>query len=97
MSSESLFGKLSKEDYNRLKMSLAEVTVLIAGADGKIDEQELNWAEKLTSIRSYATPEELNQFYGDVEESFIDNVNDLIKQLPTDVAERQTCLHYVMV
>ena len=92
MSSESLFGKLSKEDYNRLKMSLAEVTVLIAGADGKIDEQELNWAEKLTSIRSYATPEELNQFYGDVEESFIDNVNDLIKQLPTDVAERQTCL-----
>ena len=85
----NLFGELSPAQYEELKGALGLVTVLIAGADSNIDEQELNWAEKLTSIRSYAKPEELNAFYEDVEQGFGDKLDALIASLPQDVTERQ--------
>ena len=85
----NLFGALSSAQYDELKEALGLVTVLIAGADNKIDEQELNWAEKLTSIRSYAKPEELNAFYEDIETGFGDKLDQLINDLPDTVEERQ--------
>lgn len=89
MTNSLIFKSISDQQYAQLKEALGLVTVLIAGADGKIDEQELNWAEKLTYIRSYAKPEELNQFYADVEESFDESVQQLIADLPSNLDERQ--------
>ncbi len=85
----NIFKNLTTDQYNALKESLSLVTVLIAGADGKIDEQELNWAEKLTKIRTYAEPESLNEFYEEVEKGFIANVAALISDLPKEVESRQ--------
>ena len=92
MSEGSLFEKLSEKEYGLLKDALPEITILIAGADGNIDAQELNWAEKLTKIRSYATPEELNAFYEDIETNFTSRVDELIDELPDDVESRQKIL-----
>jgi hypothetical protein len=84
-----IFPALKEGQYNELKDSLALVTVLIAGADDNIDEQELNWAEKLTQIRSYTKPESLNNFYEDVEQGFHKRLEELIKELPGFVDKRQ--------
>ncbi len=84
-----IFSELNKGQYNELKDSLTLVTVLIAGADDNIDEQELNWAEKLTSIRSYTEPGALNNFYEDVEQGFPLRLKELIKELPGAVDARQ--------
>jgi hypothetical protein len=84
-----IFPALKEGQYNELKDSLALVTVLIAGADDNIDEQELNWAEKLTQIRSYTKPESLNNFYEDVEQGFHKRLDELIKELPGSVDKRQ--------
>ncbi|MEL6124736.1 MAG: hypothetical protein AAFR14_13570, partial [Bacteroidota bacterium] len=86
---DSVFSKLSSEQYDALKKALAHITILVAGADGNIDEQELNWAEQLTHIRSYAKPEELNAFYGDVEANFSSTLASTMSELPTDLEQRQ--------
>ena len=47
------------------------VTILIAGADGRIDTQELEWSKKLTEIRSYAHDDpNIDEYYTLVGEHF---------------------------
>ncbi len=89
MSDINLFENLSADQYSELKSSLPLITVLVAGADGEIDAQELNWAEKLTHIRSYAQPEALNSFYEDVEQGFHEELEAQIANLPSDIKERE--------
>lgn len=90
MSERAFSAELSDRQYQLLKEAPAYITLLIAGADGNIDNQELNWAEKLTHIRSYAEPEELNQYYQDLELGFHDQLYGLLKQLPEDLRDRET-------
>lgn len=73
---------LSQEEQDVLLEALPIVTVLVASADGKIDESETAWAEKLTHIRSYANETDLNDFYQKVETNFMEKVNWYISQLP---------------
>jgi len=89
-----IFSALNEGQYNELKDSLALVTILIAGADDNIDEQELNWAEKLTHIRSYTKPESLNSFYEDVEKGFHARLEALIEELPGAVDTRQETISH---
>lgn len=89
MSDSNKLDILTTDQYKELKDALSLITVLVAGADGEIDSQELNWAEKLTHIRSYANPEDLNSFYEDVEKTFHDDLEGLIRDLPKTVADRE--------
>lgn len=92
--STDIFATLDDHQYNELKDSLPLITILIAGADDDIDEQELNWAEKLTHIRSYAKPEELNSFYAEVQAVFIERFNALLQELPGDLDARQSMISH---
>ena len=92
MSIPSVFDGINESQYHSLKEALPLITILIAGADGKIDEQELNWAEKLTYIRSYAEPEELNEFYSEVEDGFDVKIQDALSQLPAELEEREAAI-----
>lgn len=84
-----IFRHLKESQVEALKEAIPLVTVLIAGADGVIDEQELNWAEKLTKIRSFAEPESLNLFYEEAESGLISKVEKLIQELPKETDKRQ--------
>ena len=68
--------------------SIALITIYIAGADGKIDQDEVAWAKKITDIRSYSLPEGLKDFYKDVGEHFDSKLDQQLAELPNDVAER---------
>ena len=92
MNKPELFNEISAEQYDQLIEALPLITVLIAGADGKIDEQELNWAEKLTTIRTYANPQELNEFYASVEDILESRVQTLISNLPENVEMRESAI-----
>ena len=78
---------LSQAEQDLLMDALPLVTVLIAGADGKIDVSETTWAEKLTDIRSYSNEPELNDFYEKAHEGFSDKVSLLMKTLPVETPE----------
>lgn len=82
------FETLSTEEFEKLRLSLAWVAVLIAGADGKIDSEEISWASKIAKIRSYASPDLLNEFYEKVGEDFDEYLQSLIENSPKDTNAR---------
>lgn len=72
--------------------AIAQITVLIAGADGIIDTAETAWATKLTKIRSYASEELLNEFYQNVGKTFTEDLNAKILALPKETDPRTSVL-----
>lgn len=83
---------LKEADYNRLKDAVPQITILIAGADGKIEVGQLEWAEKVTKIRSYKMEEELADFYKEVGVDFADKLDTILRTLPSQVSERTALL-----
>jgi hypothetical protein len=89
---DSIFHKLSTEEYASLKDAIPQITVLIAGADGKISHDETEWARKVTDIRSYSAAEEYQAFYTEIGESFQGRLEELISALPEDLASRNASI-----
>ena len=83
---------LSPEDVIQLQDAYAYITVLIAGADGKIDPSELTWAEKITQIRTFAGDERLKEFHTEVNEVLSSRIKALIAELPTDTKSRNAII-----
>ena len=69
------FKVLNSEEYKSLTDAISLITLLIAGADGDVEKTELDWASKITNIRSYALPEDLNDFYKDVGADFTERLD----------------------
>ena len=90
------FNVLSSEEYTQLKDMIAYITVYVAAADGEIDQEEKEWAEKVTKIRSYNLPEDLKSFYKDVGVDFHDKLEGLITSLPKPMAERMEIIEAKM-
>jgi hypothetical protein len=63
--------------------------LLIAGADGKIDARETEWATKLAKIRGYKEKVELKPLYREVGENFEERLNYYLEKLPEDLSEMQ--------
>ena len=89
---DPIFSTLSTEEYDRLKDAIPLITILIAGADGKIDDKETSWAKKVTDIRSYSLPEQYRAYYLEIGETFSDRLNTLISTLPSGVEERSEAI-----
>ena len=86
---DQIFDALLPEEYQQLKDAIPLITILIAGADGKIDSDERSWAEKVTNIRSYSLPEEYRGYYLEIGEHFSDKLDRFIDDLPSETADRQ--------
>ena len=85
-------NKLTPAELTQLKDAYAYITVLIAGADGKIDPNELSWAEKITQIRTFAGDERLKDFHTEVNEALSGRIKALIAELPSDVKSRNAII-----
>lgn len=86
------FQDLNTEEVNALLDAIPMVTVLIAGADGEIDSEERKWGAKMTKIRSYAHPENLQAYYEAIGETYENRVNELISSLPDDTDQRNEAI-----
>ncbi len=84
------FENLSTAEYEKLRCSVAWVALLIAGADGKIDSEEISWASKIAKIRSYANPDSLTPFYQDVGKDFDEYFKGILDNSPKDTKTRTT-------
>ena len=82
------FENLTTAEYEKLRNSVAWVALLISGADGKIDSEEISWASKIAKIRSYSGPEVLNEFYQDVGENFNSYFQSIIEESPKETKTR---------
>lgn len=86
------FTPLSQEELQHLQDAIPQIAILIAGADGNIDAEEREWADKLTNIRAYAGDKVLHEYYETVHANFSIRFNDMLKTLPKNTAERQQAL-----
>lgn len=77
------FKVLSDEEFDKLKDAISLITVYIAGADGNIETEELQWAEKITTIRGYNAPGDLKNFYEEVGQDFQQRVINYVSTLNT--------------
>jgi len=82
------FEGLSEGQVELLYDAIPLITVYIAGADGKIDQEEKEWAEKVTKIRSYAYHESLQEFYTNLGAVYAGRLDHYISSLPSDVEKR---------
>ncbi|MCF8237077.1 MAG: hypothetical protein K9I85_02895 [Saprospiraceae bacterium] len=85
---QKLQEQLNQEEFNKLVAALSRVTILIAGSDGQFDEQEKEWAEKLTHIRSYNHPPALEGLYETADPVFSDQLAAMSKAYPEDLEQR---------
>lgn len=79
---------LSPAEIQLLQDAFSYITILIAGADGNIDQDELSWAEKVAHIRTYAGDERLEEFHKSVHANIEPKINELRTSLPQNVEER---------
>jgi hypothetical protein len=82
------FQRLTVAEYNQLKDAISLITVLIAGADGNVNKEELDWAAKVTKIRSYQMKEEMKDFFREVGLNYSEKLNMYFETLPASVEER---------
>ena len=82
------FHQLNEEEKQELYDAIPIITLLIAGADGKIDEDELKGSEKITKIRGYSGNEVMQAFYDKVGEDFSERLDRWMKVISKDTAER---------
>jgi hypothetical protein len=85
-------NQLHPEEITRLKDAFAQITILIAGADGNIDPAELSWAEKIAEIRTFTGDERLHVFHEAVNAEIARRIRDMIAALPGDTASRNAGL-----
>jgi len=76
--------KLTAAEKDLVMNALPILTVMIAAADGKVDESETGWATKLTEIRGYSHEERLQGYYDVVGKDFDQKVRMMVKALPAD-------------
>jgi hypothetical protein len=82
------FPELSAAENEQLNQAPALIAVLIGGADGKLDEQERIWAEKIITSRAYAKPESLQPYYKGVAVGFWNRVSELFTNYPKEIDAR---------
>lgn len=83
---------LTPDELVKLKDAHAHIALLIAGADGKIDEREISWAEKIAHIRTFAGDERLKDFHEEVDHELHEKIKQLMADLPTDTKSRNSQL-----
>lgn len=80
--------QLNDEEMQELYDAIPVITLLIAGADGKIEKAELEGSEKITRIRGFSGGEVMQAFYDKVGEDYSERLQRWLKVVSKDTAER---------
>ena len=83
------FRNLSQSEINTIIDAPALVTILIAGAEGNIDEKEIEWGKYLVHFRvtDYESSS-MMRVYNEVDRVFKDALDQYMESLPKDTDER---------
>ncbi len=82
------FNKLNEEDKELMYQVPLLVSILIAGADNKIDKTEVREAVTLSKIKQQKARKDLIDYYKEVGQDFEDKLKVMIQQFPLDAEVR---------
>lgn len=86
------FEPLREDEIDVILKAPVHVAILIAGADGNIDKSERKEAINIARTKKSRSREQLADFYKIVGDSFEDNFNKLIDELPSGTEERNSSI-----
>jgi len=81
-------NNLPDDELQELYDAIPVITLLIAGADGDIEDAELKQSEKITKIRGFSGGEIMQDFYDHVGKDYHKRLARWAKIVPKDTAER---------
>lgn len=84
----SEFRNLNESEINLMLNAPALVTLLIAGAEGKIDDKETDWGAKVAHFRAEDKNSIMQNYYKEVDSIFNDSLRTFMSNFPDDVQER---------
>jgi len=82
------FNKLSPAEVELMYKAPVLVCILIAGADGNIDNKEIKGAIALTEKKQKRSKSHLLPFYNELGQDFEDKLKIVIQEFPSSEAER---------
>jgi hypothetical protein len=82
------FEELSQEEIDQMFRAPILVAVLIAGADGKIDNAEIEKAVALSKLKQSRARQALIDYYREIGETFEKDLREYIVNAPDDADER---------
>ena len=85
-------AQLSAAEAELVLKAPALVSVLIAGADSKIDKEEQHHAVEVVKLKSSRASEDLIDYFKEISGGFEKVLKDLISSLPSGTAERNKYL-----
>jgi hypothetical protein len=91
-----IFEKLDQDDLRLLLDAPILVTILIGGADGNLDNNEKQWAEKLANIRANATDALLKDYYVLASENFAERLEEIYATFPENAEERNDMISEIL-
>ena len=86
------FENLNPEEEELMYSLPIYVSVLIAGADGKIDNNEIKKAVSLANLKKKKARKDLLEYYSHVYRDFEDKIKVTIANLPMGSKERESIL-----
>ncbi len=87
------FKSLTQLEINTIIDAPALVTILIAGAEGKIDEKEIDWGKYVVHFRvSEYESSSMMRVYKEVDKVFDDSIKQFMESLPQDTDERSAII-----
>lgn len=88
----SYFEKLRDDDVQLMYKVPVYITILVAGADGKIDRKELQEAVSITNLKKIKARKLLVEYYNEVGEMFEKVLKKEIETLPANAEERNALI-----
>jgi hypothetical protein len=86
------FDHLAHSDKDLMYSLPVYVSILVAGADGNIDDNELHKAISLANNKTKKARKQLIDYYKVVNEDFEDKIKMAIANLPSGVQEREKAI-----
>ena len=87
------FRNLNEKEINLLLNAPALITLLIAGAEGNIEEKETDWGAKITHFRGENKESILQSYYQEVDSCFNETLKELMSAMSKDVDERTKAIN----
>jgi HPt (histidine-containing phosphotransfer) domain-containing protein len=81
-------SKLHLDEQELIKKAPLLVSILIAGADGEVDSEEINKSVSLIHSKSFSETSDIRHLYKEIDHDVEAALNDLLKELPADQQER---------
>ena len=82
-------SKLHRDEQELVKKAPLLVSILVAGADGQVDSDEIEKAVKLIHTKSFSESSDIRHLYREIDHDVEAGLNALLKELPTDAEERE--------